>query len=119
MKKTFQIQTVTVPANSTEVVMLQLQQTYENCTGIFAVPQNANVDLSAVSLSCKIAQNEILPQGTDLVFISFNGNCSLKDVIYDFRKENIPARSSDVELTFKNTSASALTFKFYFVLENK
>ena len=45
-------------------------------------------------------------------------NSALKDVIYDFTKDNIPAKSSDAELEFKNKSANALTFNFYFVLEN-
>jgi len=118
MKRSFQIQKVTVPANSTKVVMLQLRETYKRCTGVFAVPETAGVDLSPISLNCKIAQNEVLPTGTDLVFLTFNGNSALKDVIYDFTKDNIPAKSSDAELEFKNKSANALTFNFYFVLEN-
>lgn len=118
MKRSFQIQKVTVPANSTKVEMLQLRETYKRCTGIFVVPETANTDLSPISLTCKIAQNEILPQGTDIVFLTFNGNSALKDVVYDFAKDNIPAKSSDAELEFKNSSANALTFNFYFVLEN-
>ena len=120
MKKTFQIiRDITVEAHATKTVREQMLADYERATGVMIVPQNKETDMSPVSLSCKISQKEVLPQGTDAVLITYNGNCSRKECMYEFAKDEIPARSSNAELIFSNTSNSPITFSFYFQLENK
>ncbi len=120
MKKTFQIiREITVNAKSTKTVREQLLADYETATGVLIVPQNPQTDMSPISLSCKIAQKEVLPQGTDAVLLAYNGNCARTDCMYDFKKDEIPARSSSAELIFSNSSNAPITFNFYFQLENK
>ena len=120
MKKTFQIiREITVAPHSTKTVREQMFADYERATGVMIVPQNKQTDLSPLSLSCKISQKEVLPTGTDAVLIAYNGNCSRKECMYDFAKDEIPARSSNAELIFNNASENPITFNFYFQLENK
>ena len=40
------------------------------------------------------------------------------EATYDFREENIPARSSEAQLTIENNGETDQTFNVYFVLEN-
>jgi len=39
--------------------------------------------------------------------------------VYDFSKENIPARSSEFELVLSNSSSEAIKVNIYVVLENE
>ncbi len=80
----------------------QLRQDFTKCVGVFVVPQSASTDLSGVTCSLKIAQNEILPDGFDLSLIAFKGEVSLGQTIYDFSKDEIPAKSSEFELILTN-----------------
>lgn len=95
----------------------QLRQDFSKCTGVFVVPQSAATDLSGVTCSLKIAQNEILPDGFDLSLIAFKGDVSLGQTIYDFAKDDIPAKSSEFELVLTNSTSTSQTFNLYFVLE--
>lgn len=95
----------------------QLRQDFTKCVGVFVVPQSASTDLSGVTCSLKIAQNEILPDGFDLSLIAFKGEVSLGQTIYDFSKDEIPAKSSEFELILTNGTKTAQTFNLYFVLE--
>ena len=95
----------------------QLRQDFSKCTGVFVVPQSASTDLSGVTCSLKIAQNEILPDGFDLSLIAFKGEVSLGQTIYDFSKDEIPAKSSEFELILTNNTKTNQTFNLYFVLE--
>jgi hypothetical protein len=95
----------------------QLRQDFTKCVGVFVVPQSASTDLSGVTCSLKIAQNEILPDGFDLSLIAFKGEVSLGQTIYDFSKDEIPAKSSEFELILTNGTKSDQTFNLYFVLE--
>lgn len=95
----------------------QLRQDFAKCTGVFVVPQSANTDLSGVTCSLKIAQNEILPDGFDLSLIAFKGEVSLGQTIYDFSKDEIPAKSSEFELILTNNTKTDQMFNLYFVLE--
>lgn len=95
----------------------QLRQDFSKCVGVFVVPQSASTDLSGVTCSLKIAQNEILPDGFDLSLIAFKGEVSLGQTIYDFSKDEIPAKSSEFELILTNNTKTAQTFNLYFVLE--
>lgn len=95
----------------------QLRQDFSKCTGVFVVPQSASTDLSGVTCSLKIAQNEILPDGFDLSLIAFKGEVSLGQTIYDFSKDEIPAKSSEFELILNNNTKTNQTFNLYFVLE--
>ena len=117
MKKTLQIfRDITIESNSESFKSEQLKEGYSNCTGIFIVPISGS--LKNVTLSVKIAQYEVLPQGTDAVLIAFDGKNSLADSIYDFKQEGIPARSSEMDITIKNLSAESVKFNLYLVLEN-
>lgn len=95
----------------------QLRQDFTKCVGVFVVPQSASTDLSGVTCSLKIAQNEILPDGFDLSLIAFKGEVSLGQTIYDFSKDEIPAKSSEFELILTNGTKTDQTFNLYFVLE--
>lgn len=95
----------------------QLRQDFTKCVGVFVVPQSASTDLSGVTCSLKIAQNEILPDGFALSLIAFKGEVSLGQTIYDFSKDEIPAKSSEFELILTNNTKTAQTFNLYFVLE--
>ena len=95
----------------------QLRQDFSKCTGVFVVPQSASTDLSGVTCSLKIAQNEILPDGFGLSLIAFKGEVSLGQTIYDFSKDEIPAKSSEFELILTNNTKTNQTFNLYFVLE--
>ena len=95
----------------------QLRQDFSKCTGVFVVPQSASTDLSGVTCSLKIAQNEILPDGFDLSLIAFKGEVSLGQTIYDFSKDEIPAKSSEFELILTNNTKTDQMFNLYFVLE--
>ena len=119
MKKSFQIwQEIRVPAGGETVLSEQLLENFAKCTGAFIVPASANTNLSQVSLFLKIAQQEILPKGTNAMTITFNGNVALKDVIYDFSADGISARSSEMDLTLTNKGTSDVLLDFYVVLEN-
>lgn len=120
MKKTFQIiKDITIDAKTTKTLREQMLADYEMVTGVMIVPHNSAVDLSPITLSCKISQKEVLPQGTDAVLITYNGNCARKDCMYEFADDEIPARSSNAELIFYNSSSAPITFNFYFQLENQ
>lgn len=95
----------------------QLRQDFSKCTRVFVVPQSASTDLSGVTCSLKIAQNEILPDGFDLSLIAFKGEVSLGQTIYDFSKDEIPAKSSEFELILTNNTKTDQMFNLYFVLE--
>lgn len=95
----------------------QLRQDFSKCTGVFVVPLSASTDLSGVTCSLKIAQNEILPDGFDLSLIAFKGEVSLGQTIYDFSKDEIPAKSSEFELILTNNTKTDQMFNLYFVLE--
>jgi hypothetical protein len=120
MKQTFQIiEDITVAAKANKTLREQMLADYEHVTGVMIVPHNLKDDISGLSLSCKIAQKEILPSGTDAVLLAYNGNCARKDCIYDFKDDEIPARSSNAELVFYNSSNEDVRFNFYFILENQ
>ena len=95
----------------------QLRQDFSKCVGVFVVPATAKTDLSGVTCSLKIAQNEILPDGFDLSLIVFKGEVSLHDTVYDFSKYDIPAKSSEFELILTNSTETDQEFNLYFVLE--
>ena len=120
MKKTFQIiEDITVTAHGNKTLREQMLADYEHDTGVMIVPHNLSDDISGLNLSCRIAQKEVLPSGTDAVLISYNGNCARKDCIYDFKADKIPARSSNAELVLYNSSEKDVKFNFYFILENE
>lgn len=120
MKKTFQIiENVTIAAKGNKTIRERMLADYEHVTGVMIVPHNLKDDISGLSLSCKISQKEVLPQGTDAVLIAYNGNCARQDCIYDFKDDKIPARSSNAELVIYNSSDKEVKFNFYFILENQ
>lgn len=115
MKKTFQIITKTINAHSDLIINDKLRQDYQKCTGVFIVAG----DMSGVSMNLSVAQSEVLPKGTDCNLLRFNGNYSLKETAYDFSKENLPAKSCDINVVMKNTSTNNITFSLYLILENE
>lgn len=117
MKKTLQIfRGISISKESEQFISEQLKEGYTNCTGIFIVPVSGS--LKNVTLSVKIAQYEVLPQGTDAILIAFDGQNPLSESIYDFKNEGIPARSSEMDISIQNTSSSDVKFNLYLVLEN-
>ncbi len=127
MKKTFQIfKDVAIARGGDETstnsektsLTYQLKQDYAKCTGFFMTRANASVDLDQITMNLKIASNEILPSDTDASLFLFSENKSLAETIYDFSREDIPAKSSEVEISFDNPTSSVQTVNLYFVLEN-
>lgn len=106
----------------------RLKDGYSKCTGVFVVPEKIGEKLSNVTITLKIAQQEVLPVGFALSLITYDGNSSLADTTYDFRQENIPARSSEAEITIECLTSlcgtqterkNAQLFDLYLVLENE
>ncbi|MBE6341456.1 MAG: hypothetical protein E7069_12100 [Bacteroidales bacterium] len=119
MKKSYQIERgLVVPANQTKVYNFQLKENYAKCTGVFVVPFRGNTDFSQLTLGLNIAQTEVLPNGVDASLIALTDYISRADATYDFKEENIPAKSSDVQLTITNNGTTEQKFNMYFILEN-
>ena len=119
MKKSYQIQReLTVAANSTATFNFQLKENYARCTGFFLSPHLAKTDFSTITFSLNIAQMEVLPQGSDASLFALTDYISRSEATYDFTEEQIPAKSSDVQLVVTNNSDNEQKFNVYFVLEN-
>lgn len=118
MKKTFQIIRTSVPANQSVSIIEQLRQDYSFTTGFFVVPTTENTSLQNVTVSLKIASNEILPAETDIALFAFNDRKSVAETLYDFRADNIPARSAEAEIILTNRTATEQRFNIYLSLEN-
>lgn len=123
MKKIFQIErSLTVGMNATQVFNFQLKENYAKCTGVFLTKYtnggSYGTDFSKLTLGLNIAQMEVLPIGTDASVIALTDYISRNDAAYDFREENIPAKSSDVQLTVTNVASYPQVFNAYFILEN-
>ncbi|MBR6250491.1 MAG: hypothetical protein IKR17_04750 [Bacteroidales bacterium] len=119
MKKSYQIQRdLVVPANSTQVFNFQLKETYAKCTGVFLTPFGGSTDFSQLTLGLNIAQTEVLPNGVDASLIALTDYIGRADATYDFKEENIPAKSSDVQLSVTNLGSTEQKFNMYFILEN-
>lgn len=120
MKKTYQVQRdLTVNGNSTKVFTITLQEAYAKCNGFLFVPQTAGESkLSNLTIGLTIAQQEVLPLGTDASLFALSEYVSRHDALYDITDENIPARSSDVILTVTNKGKEVQTFSAYFLLSN-
>lgn len=122
MKKTFQIIPIEIEAAqagvpAVKIVTENLKQEYSNCTGVFLVPQGS-VDFSKLKCSLIIEGQEILPLDTDAVLLAHNGNVAMKDVVYSFKEDGIPARSSAMEFTLTNHDTQRQKVNLYLVLEN-
>lgn len=122
MKKSYQIiRDITVTGGKSTTITERLKEGYTRCVGAFVTPTTAATSFMQLTASLKIAQNEILPAGFDLSLIAFSGDVSMNECIFDFRKENIPARSSELEIVVKNNSSDAAnsqSFNLYLILEN-
>ena len=119
MKKTYQIERdIRIDAGKTAIINTQLKENYARCTGFFLTPYKAGTDFMALTLGLNIAQQEILPINTDSSLFALTDYIGRADATYDFSEENIPARSSDVQLTITNTSDSAQIVNAYFILKN-
>jgi len=116
MKKTYQIISATVPANSSKLFTEQLKSEYTNCTGIFIVKVSGNIEDLTVGMN--IANQEVLPKETDASILLFNGQYSVKQATYDFSADRLPAQSNTTELTVTNKNAQPATVNVYYVLEN-
>ena len=121
MKKTFQIfKNITLPVSGGTLTFNdRARQDYQKVTGFFITSES---DLKNVTLSLSIAQQEILPVGTGATLFLFDGSVSRQDVIYDFKADDIPARSSDIEIKFtytpKEKAAPSVKLSVYLVVEN-
>ncbi len=120
MKKTYQVErNLTVDAGKTKVFSLTLQEAYAKCNGFFLTKYMAGAtDFSALTIGLTIAQQEVLPLGTDASLFAMSEYVSRHDALYDISEENIPARSSDVTLTVTNNGSTSQTFNVYFALAN-
>lgn len=121
MKKSYQIETVTIKAKEKTTLNYQLKENYAKCIGFFVTP-NANgisgTNFTNIQLSLNIAQMEILPHGTDAALFALTDYISREDATYYFREEGVPARSSDVQLEVSNSGDTDESFNIYFILEN-
>ncbi len=120
MKKTYQVERkLSVAAGKTKVFTLTLQEAYAKCVGFFLTKDTAGgTDFSKLTLGLTIAQQEVLPLGTDAILFAMTEYVSRHDATYDITAENIPARSSDVILTVTNNSDETQIFNVYFALAN-
>ena len=123
MQKILQRFTIVIPAadtNSAGEFSLRevLRDDYQKCTGVFIVKE-MNTDTGKIFCRLNIANIEILPKEVALMLIEYNGNFALKESIYNFEKDNIPARSSAVEMDFTNFIENEIKLSVYFVLENQ
>lgn len=120
MKKTFQVERdLSVDAKSTRVFTLTLQEAYAKCKGFFLTKKTAGgTDFSKLTIGLTVAQQEVLPLGTDAALFAVSEYVSRLDAMYDMADENIPARSSDVTLTVTNNGSTLQTFNVYFALSN-
>ena len=78
--------------------------------------------LRDINLTIEIPKNSTLNVG-NITFdgkkpLTINGNVELKNVVYDFSADGIPARSSEMDLTLTNKGTSDVLLDFYLVLEN-
>lgn len=117
MKRTYQIVKVTAASGKTSIVE-QLRQDYGRCTGFFVVPKDESTNLKRITVSLKIANNEVLPTDTDLMLFAFNEKKSVAETMYDFTRESIASRSAEAEIVFNNPTETAQSFNVYFQLEN-
>lgn len=119
MKKTYQIEReLVIAGGKKEIFNFQLKESYAHCVGFFLTASNVGTNFSKLTLGLNIAQQEILPIDTDAVLFAKNDYLGVNDVTYDFTKENIPSRSSDVQLTIENVGSSEQKVNAYFVLTN-
>lgn len=128
MKKTFQIiKNISVPykpsdssetTSNTVTTTERLKDGYSRVTGVMIVSHAQTNDLAGVHVSLKIAQQEVLPTGFDASLITYSPDVSMAEIILDISKENIPAKSSELELTIERTSyTTERIFDLYLVLE--
>lgn len=97
----------------------RLKDGYARVAGLFFVSHANTNDLAGVHVSLKIAQQEVLPTGFDASLITFSTNIAQADCTLDLSKENIPARSSELEVTVEKTTATTdRAFDIYVILEN-
>lgn len=122
MNKTFQIiKDIETPmATDSKTITERLKEGYAKVTGIFVVPQTVNTDLTGVEVSLKIAQQEVLPAGFDLSLLAQTPYISMRDATLDISAEDIPARSSELELVVNRISSNvSRTFSLYVVLSKE
>lgn len=129
MNKTYQIiRGIEVPTSATSKYDTGVMNTksttervkdgYSRVTGLFFVSHAKTNDLAGVSVGLKIAQQEVLPLGFDASLITFSPDVSRSDCLLDLSAENIPARSSELEITVELTNDTvARSFDVYLVLE--
>ncbi len=119
MKQAFQIiKDIVTPTGGENAITYteRLKEGYSKCIGVFITPISQDTDLSQVEISLKIAQQEIFPSGFDASLIAHTGFISMKDAMFDISNENIPAKSSELELVVSNNGTAAKTFSLYLVL---
>lgn len=121
MKKTYQIEReITVMGGETKTINLQLKENYQKCIGFFLTPDKDGTDFSKLTVGLNIAQQEILPRSADAALFALTNYIGRADATYDFSEENIPARSSDVQLIFENRETKGYQrFNVYFILSNE
>lgn len=122
MKKGLQIvRNIKISGGESQTINIQLKENYAKCTGVMLTPGANNTRFDLLTIGLIVAQHEVLPIGTDATLIAHHSNISRDEAKYDFTEENIPARSSDVELQVKHIGKSTdvtQTFNVYFFLEN-
>ncbi|MDR2963989.1 MAG: hypothetical protein LBU90_10225 [Bacteroidales bacterium] len=125
MKKTYQKITVTLPASSgnpeekvIQSVSEQLRNDFSHIDGVVIIPQQGN-DITYVQCGIKVGGVEILPDNTDVVLFTFNGNYVVEDAAYKFVEDSIPANSSLIELNFTNTGTTPVNLSVYAILSNR
>ena len=117
MKKIYQKVVVSVSAGAgvSVVVSERLRNDFDRCVGVVVIKSEQS---AKAELHLKIGGVEIIPTGTDIDLLCFNGTSGREDSIYYFNEDKIPARSSDAEISIKNILATACIYSIYFILEN-
>lgn len=122
MKKGLQlVRSIKVSGGENKIINIQLKENFKKCTGVLLTAGTNTTRFNLLTVGLTVAQHEVLPIGTDAILIAHHNNISRDEAKYDFTEENIPARSSDVELQVKHIGKStdpAQTFNVYFFLEN-
>ncbi len=116
MKKTYQIIEVNLSANEEKTVSVPLRNDYEYATGIFFHMRSGSA--IGTSIQVRIANNDILPKGSDLTLFAFSPAYSRSETLWDFSKDNIKALSNQLTVEFDNTNGEAKTIAIYVLLKN-
>ncbi len=116
MNKTYQIIETALAAGEVKTVSLPLRNDYEYATGIFFHMRSGVA--TGTSVRVRIADDEVLPKGSDVTLFTIMPTFSRGETLWDFTKDNVKARSNQLTIEFDNTKGEAKTIATYVLLKN-